>query len=61
MLEKMVFEKILIEHSLHEQAGRDFWVKYFLTQVRFVIYNCELPGKIANIPLILVTDQGRMD
>jgi hypothetical protein len=33
MLEKMVFEKILIEHTLHEASGRDFWIKYFLTQV----------------------------
>lgn len=33
MLEKMVFEKILIEHSLQDAAGRDFWTKYFLTQV----------------------------
>jgi len=32
MLEKMVFEKILTEYSLQDIAGREFWVKYFLTQ-----------------------------
>jgi hypothetical protein len=34
MLEKMMFEKVLIEHTLHEATGRDFWIKYFLTQVQ---------------------------
>lgn len=34
MLEKMMFEKVLIEHTLHEATGRDFWIKYFLTQTK---------------------------
>ena len=29
-----MFEKVLIEHTLHEATGRDFWIKYFLTQVQ---------------------------
>jgi len=39
MLEKMVFEKILTEYSLQDIAGREFWVKYFLTQVSLALAN----------------------
>lgn len=51
MLEKMMFEKVLIEHTLHEATGRDFWIKYFLTQVQWHTHTfCCMPNQLTVCP-----------